>query len=253
MPELHAKVFLFESCAVVGSANVSTYGLPSTELEGRNPWEEAGVVMTDDEILKKVKKWYKDIILKQATKITPGDLEDARAIRESYQQYSLFDTMRCNPGFFEKKDKWHLAIYENQPDKQEIRAALEAEGDVHNTGLFPYVDYDGVEPGMQIIEFQIKPRQSSKPQHIGVFRTVSKHIIGETPYCLAYKTHNFIPACEKASMANWKDFIEYIVAQKSSVWKKHEEGKRGILLPVSKIITLLKQYYNNAGKTEESI
>ncbi len=75
---LHAKVYLFESAAVIGSSNASVNGLA---LEGAEltHWIEANILVTDEEILKRIRQWMQEL---QKRPITENDLTRARAKME---------------------------------------------------------------------------------------------------------------------------------------------------------------------------
>jgi hypothetical protein len=73
--QLHAKIYLFETEALVGSSNASTNGLslPGEEAGG---WLEANIAVKDRAVLDQISAWVKSI---QTGDISEGDLRKAEA------------------------------------------------------------------------------------------------------------------------------------------------------------------------------
>lgn len=78
-PRLHAKVFLCETSAIVGSNNVSANGL-SLEGEEQVGWDEAGVLITDPQELLRIAGWFEKI-WKSAKQVDAPALKAAERAR----------------------------------------------------------------------------------------------------------------------------------------------------------------------------
>lgn len=57
---LHAKVYIFDGCAVVGSANPSANGLALEDTE-TSSWHEVCAVVSDDASVRRLVKWFDDL------------------------------------------------------------------------------------------------------------------------------------------------------------------------------------------------
>jgi hypothetical protein len=73
---LHAKVYLFDDVAIVGSANPSANGLALQDTEV-NSWHEVCVVVSQRQQIKELRQWFEKIF-KQSGSITPARLKVAQ-------------------------------------------------------------------------------------------------------------------------------------------------------------------------------
>ena len=101
---LHAKVWLTDRGAIVGSSNVSANGLgfEGDELKGSI---EANVFIDDAETLTAVSRWFENDVMDEAREITKADFKEAhrrwrrhRTTRpQPFTEGSLLDALRMNP------------------------------------------------------------------------------------------------------------------------------------------------------------
>ena len=102
--KLHAKVYLANDAAIVGSTNASTNGLAMSDRF--SAWREANVVVRDDsDILKDIKVWFEEI-WNDSRSITAEDIAEAkelwlkrRKIVED-RKLLLFDAYEEDPDLF---------------------------------------------------------------------------------------------------------------------------------------------------------
>lgn len=76
---LHAKVFLFGSSAIVGSANVSANGL-GFEGNAASGWEEIGVLVDDASTLTAIDKWF-------ARQFERGEAVDGAVLKRAWERW----------------------------------------------------------------------------------------------------------------------------------------------------------------------
>jgi len=83
--ELHAKVLLTNSVAIVGSANFSTNGLhyEADEIRG---WREAGLLSQDSSVLHSAQQWF-DQLWSESRAITDADMNQAALAWEKARRY----------------------------------------------------------------------------------------------------------------------------------------------------------------------
>jgi hypothetical protein len=98
---LHAKVYLFDDVAVVGSSNASASGLGFHDQIARQ-WLEANVAVTDPTVLNEIRLWVSSLITRN---ITGEDLKAAERLRgrlrvTAHQGSSLLAALRDEPKLF---------------------------------------------------------------------------------------------------------------------------------------------------------
>ena len=116
---LHAKVWLTDRGAIVGSSNVSANGLgfEGDELKGSI---EANVFIDDAKTLAGIGHWFENDVMDQAREITKADLKEARRRRKDRlpsrpllsTERSLLDVLRKDPSTLAKRNfvVWILEI-----------------------------------------------------------------------------------------------------------------------------------------------
>lgn len=113
---LHAKVYLFDEVAIVGSSNASANGLAfeGAELSG---WTEANILVDEERVLEEIRAWSGGV---KGEAVMESDLEFAQMARErsrsaltlpSSRASSLMEAMRSNPEMFVNVPAF-LAIYD---------------------------------------------------------------------------------------------------------------------------------------------
>jgi hypothetical protein len=109
---LHAKVWLTDKGAIVGSSNVSANGL-GFEGDELKSSIEANVFIDDAETLAEIGDWFETDVMDGARKITRADLEEARrrwkihrATRPTPPSWegSVLDVIRNNPSELANRD-----------------------------------------------------------------------------------------------------------------------------------------------------
>tara|TARA_R110002110_G_scaffold165257_1_gene365585 strand:+ start:351 stop:1364 length:1014 start_codon:yes stop_codon:yes gene_type:complete len=75
--DLHAKVYLGDTRAIITSANLSANGLGYETVNGISGWQEAGYEVTDENKLKEIREWYK-ALWRDSLEISDGDIEEAK-------------------------------------------------------------------------------------------------------------------------------------------------------------------------------
>lgn len=99
--DLHAKVYIFDDSAIIGSSNASSNGLAFQEGEGVS-WREANIFITDRRIVSEMKAWFADInnsaspVLSKDLKIA-GDAWSKRRSRNPIRARNLYEAASTNP------------------------------------------------------------------------------------------------------------------------------------------------------------
>jgi hypothetical protein len=77
---LHAKVYIFDDCAIVGSANPSANGLALQDTEA-NSWHEVCIVVSDRKDVRGLRRWFDRLFASSESKsVTPTRLAIAEAL-----------------------------------------------------------------------------------------------------------------------------------------------------------------------------
>lgn len=120
---LHAKVYLFDDVAIVGSSNASANGL-SFEGREQSGWFEANILIRDDRVLGELANWFDNL---GAHDILPVDLDNAQKAWDARRQaargsggkrQSLLDALVNDPHFFTGRTA-HVALYDTMLDEEE--------------------------------------------------------------------------------------------------------------------------------------
>lgn len=250
--DLHAKVFIFDSAIVIGSANASTYGLPSTEdiaARKKGLWEEAGVVFYKSEDNRNfwdtVHTWFNTTIWNKSPKIEEADIDRAALLRNCTpgESITLFQALQQKPHIFETGN-WRLAIYSKTKTEidDEICAFLE-EREGNSAFDFFYDLHPDMKSGMKLLSFYRSPKTPNKVRYDGVWDLGKQYDYKDAALFPAYEdTAVFGKNNEKTQYTDnnvyvWTDFIDYIVTTK-------ELGNEnlGLLLPIDEVTALLKEW-----------
>jgi hypothetical protein len=124
---LHAKVFWTSRGAIVGSANVSTNGLPEQD-EFADRLIEAGVYLDDNDVLARIKTWFDGLYSKEARAISPADLERAAQERAARQgkwvpKRPFLSALENNPAEFGQQ-RIAFYLYEEFCSIDEVKAVM---------------------------------------------------------------------------------------------------------------------------------
>ena len=131
--KLHAKVYLSERGAIVGSANASSNGL---NYEGRKNqgWAEAGIFIHEEGILKEIENWFNSI-WEQSKDISGKQIREAQVnwlkrrgerIPQKRKPKSLLKNLRDYPGDLKDKRIYFAIVEEGfTPEaKQEMNCEI---------------------------------------------------------------------------------------------------------------------------------
>ncbi len=127
---LHAKVYLFQDCVIIGSSNASSNGLG---FEGNElaHWEEANILSDDPNLIAEVKRWLDQLPVRP---ILDPDLEKAESLWRKRRQIAqipqnmsrtVLEALRNEPEQFSRRKAYLLIYYEEMSSE-----ALEAEEDL---------------------------------------------------------------------------------------------------------------------------
>lgn len=164
LPDLHAKVFLGDKVAILGSANCSANGLNLEEGEA-NGWQEAGYVITSTTEIAQIRDWYSER-WNDAQEVTPELLKKAektwnpRRINRIASGNSGCDLVSMSPASLEGRNIV-VAIYRNEPSVEGLKtfnAKKQAEKDKAFTRSWTfYEDWSSKElkKGMVVIDVYI--------------------------------------------------------------------------------------------------
>jgi hypothetical protein len=219
---LHAKVWLTDKAAIIGSSNASANGLGFEGPEA-GALTEANVLIRDREALEALLAWYKSNITTNSRPITEKDLRRGarqraivRSTRPSYEDQTLLDVARDEP---EKLADRNIAVWVWKHSKRSrwADAALEAQRKLrHNSKIDCWENAEGFipPPGGYIIDFDTSG--PGKPILDGVWRLLSdepKVRTNDGNILLAVPVRN-IGDWALGSMKAWRDG-----ALKSGAWE----------------------------------
>jgi hypothetical protein len=131
---LHAKVYLFDGCAILGSSNASANGLA---MEGREQsgWLEANILIDEPHLYKTISKWFDNL---PARKIGDGDLEKAfemwsrrrriNPLPKKRPGATLVEAIKSNSAAFRDR-RIYICAYLNYELSPDGKARLKAQND----------------------------------------------------------------------------------------------------------------------------
>jgi hypothetical protein len=179
---LHAKVWIIDCCAIVGSSNASANGLAqeATEADGLI---EANVYVDDKECVSNLSHWFETKVLRFATRITDDDIKAARArwkiqhgTRPPPEQKTVLEALQCDTS---SMDGRNVHVYAAQIEELDSKgqAALEEEQRIRNNNNILCWDVTGAPEeklptaGAYVIEFDLEKRI---PSLTGVWRILQE-------------------------------------------------------------------------------
>lgn len=136
-PSLHAKVFLGETSAIVGSNNVSANGL-GLEGDEQAGWSEAGVLVTEPKELLRIEEWFEEL-WEDAMPVDKAALEKAERAhsraRGARAQSGRLKELEPDADDFPLIDWWQEAKYITHKDEIEREVGYfnqEVERQIHD-------------------------------------------------------------------------------------------------------------------------
>jgi hypothetical protein len=229
--KLHAKVYLFDQLAVVGSSNASANGLclEGEELKG---WLEANVVVPDGPGLVELRRMLTKRFAGRA--ISEPDLKAAeelrkrrRTISKSVPGKSLLDALINNPEIVERENIYFAAYDEDLSDageKEQKQLRFEQGPDF---GLFE--SWPDVPREVPIVCFWIGTRGSLRPDGVWlVARKRNDRQNGRYQVCQRFQNASIFEPNQKDP--RWKDIWKWVGSTK--LWLNRDGG---IIMPMSGI------------------
>ncbi len=161
---LHAKVWLTENGAIIGSSNASANGL-GFEGNETNTLIEANFFIKSQAALNAIDKWFDNLKPKD---ISPSDLKRAEKLwkrrrlgRPKPEYKNLYKSIAQNPQDYFDRDIVIWAFEHEDPSKQEIKYAenvVKNRGYSNDSVSWYYVVDVSVLPGSYIIDFDYTPK-----------------------------------------------------------------------------------------------
>jgi hypothetical protein len=162
---LHAKVWLADRGAIVGSSNVSANGLgfEGDELKGSI---EANVFIDDAEAAAAIDSWFENDVLDEAREIKKADFKEARRRRKRHRitrpqpftEGSLLEALRMTPSSFADR-AFVVWVEEELPDLDPWadHILLSEQKARSNSRILCWQDVEDPVPpqGSHILEFQV--------------------------------------------------------------------------------------------------
>ncbi|MFL9929831.1 phospholipase D family protein [Paraburkholderia sp. RL18-103-BIB-C] len=152
LPNLHAKVILGESKAIVGSANLSENGL-TEDPDAGSGWHEAGFLVNDRESLQTMDAWYEKLWT-IALPVTEDDMKKARIMWAARRTAAFVGKGRAGGSFADVSKAQiegvsiYVCIYSDDASEQAIKAASAKLSEIEQGGspvpsVSPYEIFDG--------------------------------------------------------------------------------------------------------------
>jgi hypothetical protein len=166
---LHAKVWLTDQGAIVGSSNISANGLGwegDDELHGSI---EANVIVDDTVTLSAIRSWFESEVMTGATEITKEDFKEAHRRHKHHRitrphphsnRGSLLDAIRLDPAAFADRD-FIVWIYSQGTQSAEAGRIIAAEQRARqNHTIEAWEDVIGPIPpaGALVLDFDLATR-----------------------------------------------------------------------------------------------
>lgn len=165
--DLHAKVYLFDNAAIVGSSNASSSGLSYQDTDDLS-WREANILATDAWTLKTISRWM-DTIFQGSKAISNADLIKAKEIWSSRRALNrlpsptgktLLEIAKNNPAAFEGR-RVFVTYCDDEDYDEDVKAAIakkkiELNLPKNSNHLEAYQDWDDIPKDALLIEFHLR-------------------------------------------------------------------------------------------------
>lgn len=195
---LHAKVWLTDQGAIIGSSNASANGLgdEGTETLGLI---EANVLVNHPATLEAIERWFNQSVLEGARKIGPADIEAARDRWKKRRRgrpvphgRSLLQALRHDASRLADRDI-DIWIWEHSDrDTWAEKALADKRKAVRNSNIdcWQHIAKKHIKPGGHVIEFDWNGRTKTA-KFIGIWRMLSDDTV-------RYKGRSNVVFCLKA-------------------------------------------------------
>lgn len=174
--ELHAKVYINEKEAIIGSANVSA---PAFGLNPPVTQHEMCVRVTDEDSLNDLNVWW-ERIWEDSTPLVPGKgitkqlLAHAAYVRRlEAQKQNLWEALQRNPDHF---DAVYVVVDWEPYNKKVENAVKERNADNHGVEIDAWQDWPKMPPASELISFCSDNRRS-RMEFQGVWRSPDKVVL----------------------------------------------------------------------------
>lgn len=133
LDNLHAKVAVSSSAAIVGSANLSVNGLGSESSECAG-WHEAGILVGEQKQLASIQEWFEKV-WSQAQGISEKDLQKAEVqwARNRMGRSLISGKFSNAPSVALKNRNIYIAIYQQEASSEAIAEAEKIEKDASSS------------------------------------------------------------------------------------------------------------------------
>lgn len=211
LPNLHAKVILGESKAIVGSANLSENGL-TEDPDAGSGWHEAGFLVNDRKSLQTMDAWY-ERLWTSALPVTEDDMNKARIMWAARRTAAFVGKGRTGSRFADVSKAQvedvsiYVCIYRDDASEQAVKTASAKLSEIEQGGspvprVSPYEIFDGwssLPSDGPLLCFRANPDDSLTSE--GAW----KYIEGlDTSYRYARQRHNVFFSTPVRKVLEWK-------------------------------------------------
>jgi hypothetical protein len=226
---LHAKVYLFDKAAVVGSSNASANGL-SYQAEECRGWIEANVLVHEEPLLKNLTAWF-ERLWANAREITPEDIKTAHdtwsrrrsriPLPRNLRDGDLLNALTARPDRFTGR-RLNLVVFSSYMS-QEAENLLRDERERRGSGsdLSAFEDWDELPNDSNLVSFYLGPRGGFRFH--GFFQTLPdryRRSTNKTSLCFCWK----IPSLGDLRVINASAWKEPIRRLKDSQFWDTDDG-----------------------------
>ena len=242
---LHAKVYISDELAIVGSANASSNGLgyEDSELAG---WIEASIITTDKEIIGKASSWFTGL-WDSSDLVDDGMLEKARLLwvkrrasrlpRAKNNLTSLSEVLKTDLSDFKDKNQY-IAIWKESLSEDAEEELEKIKGQLNNSQITCYEDWKGLcnkPAGLFVCDFFFGPRGGVKFD--GLYETIRVTSKSKCVFGVRIKKHNHLLNLITGDPSSWHEAIKLIESSKIADEYRDESS---ILIPVYDALSFLK-------------
>ncbi len=224
---LHAKVWLTDHGAIVGSSNMSANGLgfEGDELSGS---VEANVYVDDAETLDATNEWFDNDVMDGAKKITEDDVTEAkrrwdfhRSTRpKSFINGTLLEELRSNPASLANR-KIYVWVGEYEQEAAWAQELIESEREERRNNRIDFWQQE-TRPNVKhihyVIDFGVNRNGNAKFRGICQMFSDTPVVKGEGGYITLYKTVRTIDRLTLGDKKTWEDAA-------TQAWDDTSEGR----------------------------
>jgi hypothetical protein len=226
---LHAKVWLSERSAVLGSSNASSNGLGFDGIEAAS-LVEANVIVDATDAVAAIKRWWTETIWNGSRKITEADLRQAarlrarhRAIRPLRTFPDLLTGLRTEPEAFADRNLYVWVWEHGTLDAWAEDALGEAQKQYGNDEITCWQDVENPPPsGSFVIEFN---SEVNPPAFTGIYRVLLTYKAAKGKLLLCTEVHTF-EGLKLGHRATWRAAAKAASKEDDDEWEADEFARR---------------------------